>query len=446
MNDFVGTHPTITGLPEGDFISHPDGEPVEITDVTASQILDSRGWPTVEVSLTLNDGTVVVASAPAGASTGENEAAELRDGDAAYSGRGVRKAVAGVLDEMAPLLKSRAWAHIRELDDALRELDGNRNYSRLGANAAVAVSIAATRAFAHEAQLPVHEWIAKASGSTELLPVPHFNVLNGGAHAANDLEFQEFMIAPIGAANEELAVQTGAEVYHALSAIIRKKYGTTGLGDEGGFAPPISNPEEALDLLTQAIQDAGYTPGRDGVAIAMDPAANSFYEGDGAYRIAGKALSRQQLTDYYEEIIAKYPVWSIEDGFAEDDHEGWVLSFAQLGDRIQFVGDDLYVTDEARIRDGATNKWSNAALIKPNQIGTVSQTLDAIAAAKSVGMECMVSHRSGETLDTFVADLVVGTGVGQIKSGAPARGERVAKYNRLMQISALNPDLRYGLK
>lgn len=421
------------------------GHSITIATITASQILDSRGYPTVQVSMGLSDGTVVGASAPAGASTGAYEAVELRDGDRSYSGRSVHRAVAAVREEIAQLLTCRGWASIRELDEALRELDGTANYSRLGANAVVAVSIAASRAFAHQAHLPLHTWIAKTTGSMELLPVPHFNVLNGGAHAANALDFQEFMIAPVGSATEEHAVQTGAEIYHALAARIRARYDTTGLGDEGGFAPPISRPDDALDLLVEAIQDAGYTPGLNQVAIAMDPAANGFYEGDGTYRIAGSTMSNAGLADYYAHLIEKYPIRLIEDGFAEDDHRGWKLLFDLVGDRIQLVGDDLYVTDAERIRDGARNGYSNAALIKPNQIGTVSQTFDAIAAARESGMRCMVSHRSGETLDTFIADLVVGTGVGQIKSGAPARGERVAKYNRLMEIEMQTPGLRYGL-
>jgi len=431
------TTTTATGTPAG---------AITVTAVTARQILDSRGNPTVHVNLTLGDGTLVEASAPSGASTGAFEAIELRDGGSSYGGLSVHRAVDGINTEIAPLLLSKSWTSIREIDDAMRELDGTPNYSRLGANATVAVSIAASRALAHAAGLPLHAWIAQQTGNTELLPVPHFNVLNGGAHAANDLDFQEFMIAPVGAASEELAVQAGAEIYHALAKRIRARYNATGLGDEGGFAPPISSPDEALELLVQAITDAGYTPGVDQIAIAMDPAANGFYDGDGVYRIAGVAKSREELADYYAELCAKYPIWSIEDGFAEDDHAGWKILFDKLGDTVQLVGDDLYVTDAVRIRDGATNGYSNAALIKPNQIGTVSQTFDAIAAARETGMQSMVSHRSGETSDTFIADLVVGTGVGQIKTGAPARGERVAKYNRMMEIEATTTGLRFGLK
>lgn len=445
MNDYTGGHPTIHESAAGEYVSHPNGHPVQFRSITAAQILDSRGYPTVHVTLELDDGTAVEASAPAGASTGAYEAVELRDGGRSYSSRGVHAALTAVSEEISPLLLSREWTTLRELDDAVRSLDGTSNLAHLGANSVVAISIGASRAFAHQAGISLHRWIAHITGAAELLPVPHFNVLNGGAHASNALDFQEFMIAPVGAADEEHAVQTGAEVYHALAARIRKSYGTTGLGDEGGFAPAISNPESALDLLLEAIGDAGYTAGVDQVAIAIDPAANGFYQGDGQYRVDGKDLSREELADYYEQLLANYPLRRIEDGFAEDDHEGWKLLFDRVADRVQLVGDDLYVTDAARIREGATEGYSNAALIKPNQIGTVSQTLDAIAAARESRMSSMVSHRSGETGDTFIADLVVGTGVGQIKSGAPARGERVAKYNRLMAIETETPSLGYGL-
>jgi enolase len=424
--------------------SNPAG-PVLVATLTSEQILDSRGNPTVEVTVRLADGFETAASAPSGASTGAHEAVELRDGGRSYGGLGVRKAVSHVKTEIAELITSGPWFDIREIDAALSSLDGTGNYRRLGANAVVAVSIAMSRAFAHRDGVPLHRWISAATGSTESLPVPHFNVLNGGAHASNDLDFQEFMIAPVGAADEDHAVQTGAEIYHALSARIRTAYGSTGLGDEGGFAPAISRPQHALDLLVESIGDAGYVAGLGDVAIAMDPAANGFYRGEGLYRIGEADLSREQLADLYVRLVDDYPIRSIEDGFAEDDHQGWQLLYERLGGRLQLVGDDLYVTDAARIRDGARKGYSNAALIKPNQIGTVSQTFDAITAARENGMRCMISHRSGETADTFIADLAVGTGVGQIKSGAPARGERVVKYNRLMQIGASSPELDYGL-
>lgn len=423
----------------------PTENPITVTRVAGQQILDSRGYPTVGVSLHLDDGSTLEASTPSGASTGAHEAVELRDGGRSFSGKSVHNAVSSVTGEIAELLTSRNWRNIREVDDALRELDGTAGYSRLGANAVVAISMAASRAFAHASGLSLHAWIAAMTGGMEHMPVPHFNVLNGGAHAANELDFQEFMIAPVGAASEEHAVQTGAEIYHALAKRITSRYGTAGLGDEGGFAPPINNPREALDLLVEAITDAGYTPGVSDVAIAIDPAANGFYVGNGVYRVAGVELSREKMVDYYTELLDDYPVRSLEDGFDERDHAGWKALFDRVGSRIQIVGDDLYVTDAERIRDGARNGYSNAALIKPNQIGTVSQTFDAIAAAQEAGMRCMISHRSGETLDTFIADLVVGAGVGQIKSGAPARGERVAKYNRLLAIEAELPGVPFGL-
>lgn len=419
--------------------------PITPQSLTARSILDSRGFPTVKVTLQTTGGRCFTASAPAGASTGEHEAVELRDGGDAFSGRGVTRAVAGVEHELADLLVGSAWESIGRLDQAMRDRDGTENASRLGANALVAVSIAAARAFAASSGLPLHRWIAEVTGSRPSLPVPHFNVLNGGAHAANDLEFQEFMIAPVGARDEEDAVQTGSEVYHALAGLVRRRYGGVGLGDEGGFAPPLADPREALDLLTEGIDVAGYTGGTGAVAIALDPAANGFSIGDGRYRFLGREWDRDEMVDYYRDLVDAYPIRSIEDGFAEDDHDGWTAMFEALGDHLQLVGDDLYVTDAARIREGAGRHYSNAALIKPNQIGTVSQTFEAILTAREQGMRCMVSHRSGETGDTFIADLTVGTGVEQIKSGAPARGERVAKYNRLTELAAAEPELPYGL-
>lgn len=418
--------------------------PLRVASVGAEQVLDSRGWPTVAVRLTLEDDSVHEAAAPAGASTGAFEAVELRDGGSEYSGRGVLKAVAMIEQDIRPLLTGSTWASIGELDGALRELDGTGNLSRLGANSVVALSMAAARGFAHAAGLPLYGWIADQTGSQPALPVPHFNVLNGGAHAANDLEFQEFMIAPVGVAGEGEAVRAGAEIYHALQKAVREEFHTAGLGDEGGFAPPISEPAQALDLLIAAIMAAGYTTER--VKIAIDPAANGFYLGEGNYQVGGRRLDRSQLVDYYEGLLGGYPIWSIEDGFAEDDLEGWQLMHDAVAATTQLVGDDLYVTDSARIRDGADHHYSNAALIKLNQIGTVSQTFEAIAVARENGMACMVSHRSGDTVDTFIADLAVGTGVGQIKSGAPARGERVAKYNRLLAITRQEPALPYGLR
>ncbi|GAB3033863.1 phosphopyruvate hydratase [Parafrigoribacterium mesophilum] len=417
---------------------------LHIEAVSAHQILDSRGYPTIEVELRLADGALVRAAAPAGASTGAHEAVELRDGAPAYSGRGVDAAVAMAEGELADLLTAHPWHSLAELDYAMRELDGTANASRVGGNTLVALSMAACRGFASAAQLPLHSWIAFATGSTERLPVPHFNVLNGGAHAANELDFQEFMIAPVGADSFEAAVRCGAETYHALAKRIRRQFKETGLGDEGGFAPRMARPEEALGLVVEAITDAGYTPGMGEVAVALDPAANGFHT-DNGYRVAGEDLSDGQLLEYYLRMVDTFPIRSIEDGFAEDDATGWISQDGRLASRIQLVGDDLYVTDPARIADGARRRLSNAVLVKPNQIGTLTQTFEAIHVAREHNMACMISHRSGETLDTFIADLAVGTGVGQIKSGAPARGERVGKYNRLLEIARNHPELPYGL-
>ncbi|KTR10418.1 enolase [Curtobacterium luteum] len=418
---------------------------MSIDTVHGSRILDSRGYPTVRVHLQLDDGTTLTGDAPAGASTGANEARELRDGGTAFGGRDVTQALHLVNTEIAALLTGRSWTAVRQIDAALAELDGTTGYSRLGANSVVATSIAASRALAHAADRPLWQWIADITGSTPRLPVPHFNVLNGGAHAANALDFQEFMIAPVNAGSMADAIRIGADVYHALASIVRDRFGSLGLGDEGGFAPSIAAADEALELLVTAIRDAGYEPGVDQVAIALDPAANEFHLGDGAYRVGDDSLDRDGLLDYYRRLVDTYPIRSIEDGYAEDDHDGFHRMQQALGDRIQIVGDDLYVTDPNRIREGGEQQLSNAVLIKPNQIGTVSQTLGAIATATSLGMGSMISHRSGETTDTFIADLVVGTGTGQIKSGAPARGERVAKYNRLTEIAEAAPGLPFGL-
>jgi enolase len=443
MNDYIsGIHHH--GAHQGEYVTHHD-HPITIDAVHGARILDSRGYPTVQVQLELEGGHTVTGDAPAGASTGAHEARELRDGGSAFGGRDVTQALHLIDTEIAGLLTGRSWTAIGQIDAALAELDGTSGYRRLGANSVVATSIAASRALAHAADLPLWRWIADVTGSTPRMPVPHFNVLNGGAHAANALDFQEFMIAPVAATSMADAVRIGADVYHALADLVRDRFGSLGLGDEGGFAPSIASPEEALDLLVTAITSAGYEPSVNGVAIALDPAANEFHLGDGSYRMLDGSLDRDGLVDYYRNLVDTYPIRSIEDGFAEDDHDGFARLQAALGDRIQTVGDDLYVTDPQRIREGGEQQLTNAALIKPNQIGTVSQTLGAIATASSIGMGSMVSHRSGETTDTFIADLVVGTGTGQIKSGAPARGERVAKYNRLTEIEAENSGLHYGL-
>jgi enolase len=418
---------------------------IHITVVRAIEILDSRARPTLSVTVGLSDGPAAHAGVPSGASTGSGEAVELRDGDPnRYGGQGVRRAVEHVNGEIADALRGRDFADQAALDQALIELDGTGDKSRLGANALVGVSMAAARAAAAQAGRPLWEYL-NPGGVAALLPVPHFNVLNGGVHAPNPLDFQEFMIAPLGAPDMAEAVRAGAEVYAALRRRLADAGFGTGLGDEGGFAPDVARPEDALAVITQAITDAGYTPGRDGVAIALDPAASEFRQPDGRYRVAGELLTSEDLIARYAKIIDDFPVWSIEDGLGEDDHDGWTLLTRELGGRVQLVGDDNFVTNPAIIAEAVDDRIANAALIKLNQIGTVTETLRAMAVCREAGYAAMVSHRSGETEDSFIAELAVGSGCGQIKSGAPARGERVAKYNRLIDIAARHPELPYGL-
>ncbi|MEU6443170.1 phosphopyruvate hydratase [Streptomyces sp. NPDC047046] len=415
-----------------------------VTHLNAVEVLDSRGRPTLQVSVRLDDGTVADAGVPSGASTGTREAVELRDGNQArYGGAGVLTARDHVRGELTELLLSRRWDSLAEADRAMDEADGTGTKSRLGANAIIGCSLALARATARSANQEVHTWLVP-QGVTPRLPVPHFNVLNGGAHAPNPLDFQEFMIAPLGAPSLAEAIRAGAEVYTALRKRLRDGGQSTGLGDEGGFAPDITHPEDALRTIVAAIGDAGYTPGRDGVAIALDPAASEFRQKDGTYQVAGESLSSSDMITRYEQIITDFPVWSLEDGLGEDDTEGWQGLTAALGDRIQLVGDDNFVTNPAIIRQAIKDGVANAALIKVNQIGTVTETLEAMALCREAGYAAMVSHRSGETPDPFIADLAVATGCGQIKSGAPARGERIAKYNRLLTIAA-ESELPYGL-
>ncbi|WKX22405.1 phosphopyruvate hydratase [Streptomyces sp. HUAS CX7] len=418
-----------------------------IAQLHAVEILDSRARPTLAVTLTTADGTRVRAGVPSGASTGTREAVGLRDGDKdRYNGQGVLTAVGHVNGEIAQALTGRTFASATEFDRALIELDGTDTKSRLGANAIIGVSLAAARAEAALAGRELWQHLAHVAGTTPRLPVPHFNVVNGGAHAANSLDFQEFMLAPLGAPSLPEAVRAGAEVYARLKARLSADGHATGLGDEGGFAPAIDRPEDVLQLLVDAITDAGYTPGRDGIAIALDPAASEFrHEDDGLYHVADDALTSNQLIDRYEAITDRFPVWSIEDGLAEDDWDGWVRLTERLGDRVQLMGDDIFVTNPTIISEAIAQQIGNSALIKVNQIGTVTETLEAMRICREAGYTQMVSHRSGETEDAFIADLVVGTGSGQLKSGAPARGERVAKYNRLIEIAAAEPTLPYGL-
>jgi enolase len=416
----------------------------EVADLSALEILDSRGRPTLAVTVTLADGTRARAGVPSGASTGSREAVELRDGDKArYEGRGVLTAVANVSGEIAGLLRGRAWDSLAQADQAMIALDGTANKSRLGANATVGTSMALARALAASAKTPLWQWLAP-QGVTPSLPVPHFNVLNGGVHAPNDLDFQEFTIAPLGAPSMAEAVRAGAEVYAALRRELANRKLSTGLGDEGGFAPEISEPEEVLRLIVQAIGDAGYTTGAEGVSIALDPAASEFRQPDGHYRVAGELLDSAQLIDRLEAIARQFPVHLIEDGLGEDDDDGWIALTQRLGGKVELVGDDNFCTNPAIIASAIERGIANASLIKLNQIGTVTETLEAMAICRQAGYRQFVSHRSGETEDSFIADLAVGTGCGHLKSGAPARGERTAKYNRLLEIAAPS-GLRYGM-
>lgn len=412
-----------------------------VTGLSALEILDSRGNPTLRVTASLAGLPSGVAGVPSGASTGSREAVELRDGDAArYGGKGVLGAVGNVNGELSDLLRSRPWSSLAELDRAMCDADGTANKSRLGANALVGVSMAVARALAAGGEL--FESL-RPEGVAPRLPVPHFNVLNGGAHAPNTLDFQEFMVAPLGAPSFPEAVRAGAAVYGKLRGLLQAKGMNTGLGDEGGFAPDITRPEDVLALLVTAITDAGYTPGPTGVAIALDPAASEFYH-DGAYHVAGEALTSADMVERYASMVADYPVWSIEDGLAEGDWDGWATLTARLGKTTQIMGDDLFVTNPGIIAQAIERGVGNSALIKLNQIGTVTETLEAMRLCREAGYTQMVSHRSGETEDSFIADLTVATGCGQLKSGAPARGERVAKYNRLLEISASHA-LPYGI-
>ncbi len=416
----------------------------DVAELSALEILDSRARPTLAVTVRLADGTTARAGVPSGASTGSREAVERRDGDPArYGGKGVLGAVAAVNDDLAGLLRGRSWPSLAEADQAMIGLDGTPNKARLGANAIVGVSMALARALATSAAVPLWQWL-RPEGVTPCLPVPHFNVLNGGVHAPNELDFQEFMVAPLGAPSMAEAVRAGAEVYAALRRELADRKLSTGLGDEGGFAPEISEPEEVLRLLTAAISDAGYRPGPDGVSLALDLAASEFRQADDTYLVSGARLSSDDLIERLDGITTGFPVHLIEDGLGEDDEEGWIALTARLGQRVELVGDDIFCTNPAIITRAIERGIGNAALIKVNQIGTVTETLEAMAVCRRAGYRQFVSHRSGETEDHFIADLATGTGSGQLKTGAPARGERVAKYNRLIEIAAANPALRYG--
>lgn len=406
---------------------------LRIERVSALEVLDSRGRPTLAVTVALGDGTVARAGVPSGASTGSREARELRDGDPSrFAGQGVRNAVANVEGEIAAALLGRSFADLSEVDTDLAALDGTPDKSRLGANAIVGVSMAVARAAAAAAGQPLWQTLS-LGGAEPRTPVPHFNVVNGGVHASNALDFQEFMVAPVGAPTVAEAVRCGAEIYAVLRRRLAARRLSVGLGDEGGFAPELVEPEDVLSLLVEAIEDAGYQPSPDGVALAIDAASSQFHR-EGAYTVAGERLSGDELIDRYEAMIERFPIRLIEDGLAESDWEGWQSLTARLGDRVQLVGDDLLCTNPAIIAQAVDLKAANAALIKVNQIGTVTETLEAMRLCQEAGWSQFVSHRSGETEDAFVAELSTGTGCGQLKSGAPARGERVAKYNRLIEI------------
>ncbi len=407
-----------------------------IEAVHARQILDSRGNPTLEVEVALDDGSLGRAAAPSGASTGAFEAVELRDGGDEYGGKAVTKAVQGIIDEIQPELLGFDADDQRLVDQAMIDLDRTPDKSRLGANAITGVSMAVAKAAAESAGLPLFRYLG--GPNAHLLPVPMMNILNGGAHADNSVDIQEFMIAPIGAASFTEAMQWGAETYHALKSVLKQHGLGTGVGDEGGFAPDLASNQAALDLIVEAIGKAGFTPGLD-VALAIDSAATEFYS-EGSYRIEGGAKDAAEMTRIYTGWLDGYPIVSLEDPLAEEDWAGWQTLTAALGDRVQIVGDDIFVTNPGRIRRGVAERTANALLVKVNQIGSITETLDAVSLAQRSGFACMISHRSGETDDTTISDLSVAVNAGQIKSGAPARGERVAKYNQLMRIEELLDD------
>jgi enolase len=412
-----------------------------IDAVGAREILDSRGNPTVEVEVALDDGTIARAAVPSGASTGAFEAVELRDGGERYGGKGVLKAVDGVLDVIGPELVGYDASEQRLIDQRLIDLDGTPDKSRLGANAILGVSLAVARAAADSTGLSLFRYVG--GPSAHLLPVPMMNIVNGGAHADSNVDIQEFMIAPIGAATFAEALAMGTETYHALKAVLKKEGLSTGLGDEGGFAPNLSSNRAALDLITRAVEQAGYSVGTD-IAFALDVAATEFHSADG-YAFEGKTLTAGDLIEYYTELVDSYPIVSIEDPLSEEDWDGWVAMTDALGTRVQIVGDDLFVTNPTRLADGIARGAANALLVKVNQIGTLTETLDAVNLAHRSGYRSMMSHRSGETEDTTIADLAVALDCGQIKTGAPARSERVAKYNQLLRIEEeLDDAARYA--
>ncbi|MBP6890618.1 MAG: phosphopyruvate hydratase [Veillonella sp.] len=407
-----------------------------ITDVYAREILDSRGNPTVEVEVYLEDGTIATAAVPSGASTGMFEAVELRDGDKSrYQGKGVLKAVENVNDIIGPAIIGYDATEQVAIDKLMIELDGTPNKGKLGANAILGVSMAVARAAAQSLDLPLFQYLGGTNAKE--LPVPMMNIMNGGAHADNNVDIQEFMIMPVGAESFAQALRMCAEIYHTLKNVLKKKGLATGVGDEGGFAPNLGSNEEALQVIVEAVKEAGYEPGKD-IKLAIDAASSEFYKA-GKYVLAGegKEKTAAEMVEFYAALVEKYPIISIEDGLAEEDWEGWKLLTDKLGKKVQLVGDDLFVTNTERLSKGIKNDTANAILIKVNQIGTLTETFDAIEMAKRAGYTAVVSHRSGETEDTTIADIAVAVNAGQIKTGAPARSERVAKYNQLLRIEDL---------
>ena len=403
---------------------------VFIEDVTAIEVLDSRGNPTVKATVALSDGTVASAIVPSGASTGKREALELRDKDERYCGKGVLKAVENVNSQIAEAVIGLDAFDQKALDDEMRELDGTDNYSNLGANAVLGVSMAVARAAAKSLDVPLYRYLGGANAS--VLPVPMFNIINGGAHANNSVDFQEFMIMPFGFDKFSDALRAATEIYHTLKGLLNAAGHSTAVGDEGGFAPNLNDNEEPIKLIMQAIEKAGYKAGEQ-IKLALDVAASELYE-NGKYKLEGKEFSSEELIERYAQLCEKHPIFSIEDGLSEDDWAGWAKLTSKLGSKVQLVGDDLFVTNEKILREGIAKGVGNAILIKPNQIGTVSQTMQTIRLAQRKGYRCVMSHRSGESEDSFIADFAVAMNTGQIKTGATSRSERNAKYNRLLEI------------
>lgn len=402
----------------------------QIVDIRAMEILDSRGNPTVQVEVTLETGAIAKAAVPSGASTGEREALELRDGDKRFHGKGVLKAIENIEKEIAPNLIGLESTNQVYIDNMMIDLDGTENKSRLGANAILGVSMAICRASSLEAGLPLYRYLGGTN--SKQLPIPMMNILNGGAHADNNLDIQEFMIMPVGLSDFSSTLRAGAEIFHSLKSILRKKGLNTAVGDEGGFAPDLKDNEEAIRLIIQAIEEAGYKPGKD-IFIALDAAASEFYS-EGFYKFEGKDMSSSEMISYYKGLIDKYPILSIEDGLSEKDWDGWREMTETIGKRVQLVGDDIFVTNVRILKEGIKKGIANSILIKLNQIGTVTETLDAIEMASRAGYTAVISHRSGETEDTTIADLAVACNTGFIKTGSLSRSERIAKYNRLLEI------------